>query len=136
TSMESWALGFEFIYRRPKFDVVTSLDISSIDVHDGNWLANDQNPADATHFLQFRGVYFISADVSIIGHTALGRWLELRYGGGIGVGVVTGNVLDTHDSSLCTAQNASNLSQCNPFTPPVTGPALEPRLKSTEGPTS
>jgi hypothetical protein len=145
TQMNSWSLGIEFIYRKPKYDVVTSFDVTSIAVDDGNWLATNEavNPAsDSTHFLQFRGVYLISLDVSIIGHTALGKYLELRYGGGVGVGVVTGDVLDTHDSSQCSPSNASNLSLCNPFSPltnppgPITGSALEPALKKTEGPSS
>jgi hypothetical protein len=139
TQLNSWSLGIEFIYRKPKYDVVTSFDVMSIAVDDGNWLATNEqvNPAnDSTHYLQFRGVYIISLDVSIIGHTPLGKYLELRYGGGVGVGVVTGDVLDTHDSSLCTPTNASILSQCNPFTPPITGSALEPALKKTEGPSS
>ncbi|HZS38897.1 MAG TPA: hypothetical protein VFF06_18820 [Polyangia bacterium] len=136
TSMESWSLGFEFIYRRPKFDVVTSLDISSIDVHDGNWLANDHMADADTHFLQFRGVYFISVDVSLIGHWSINKWLELRYGGGLGVGGVTGDVLTTNGSSACSISNVNNVSACNPFNPPVTGAALEPKLKSTEGPST
>jgi hypothetical protein len=134
TSMESWSVGAEFIYRRPKFDVVTSLDVSSIDVHDGNWLANGHDASVDTHFLQFRGVYFISVDVSILGHNNLTRWLEIRYGGGLGVGGVTGDVLTTNGSSQCTRQNVNNVNQCNPFTPPLSGQALETALKNTEGP--
>jgi hypothetical protein len=137
TSMESWSIGLEFIYRRAAFDVVTSFDVSSIDVHDGNWLANGHMANVDTHYLQFRGVYFISADVSIIGHHDFGRWVELRYGGGLGVGVVTGNVLTTNSAPACSTSpnNLSNIAACSPF-PGATGAALESQLKMSESKTT
>src|SRR5206468_8022568 len=45
TSMESYAVGLEFIYRKPKYDIVTSLDFSFLDVHDGNFLGAGHDAA-------------------------------------------------------------------------------------------
>jgi hypothetical protein len=114
TSMESWSVGLEFIYRRTSYDVVTSLDFSWLDVHDGNWLGSGHDPSLDTHYLEFRNLSFLSADVSIIGHHKFLPWLELRYGGGLGLGWVPGDVLLVNNGPQCTLSNAKDPSQCYP----------------------
>jgi hypothetical protein len=132
TGMESVSAGLEFIWRRPKFDVVTSLDFSYLDVRDGNYLASG-NPANLdTKYVQFRGLSFLSADVSVIGHNKLGKWLEIRYGGGLGLGVVLGDVLVTNNFTGCTRENASNIAACHPQGVDLTAPDKEAQLKATE----
>lgn len=122
TSMESWSLGLEFTYRRPSFDVVTSLDFSWLDVHDGNYLGAGHDPSQDTHYVQFRNLSFLSADVSIIGYHKFLPWLELRYGGGLGLGWVPGDVLLTNNGPQCTTANAKDESQCYPInTGPING---------------
>jgi hypothetical protein len=133
TSMESWAVGTEFIYRRRSYDVVTSVDFSWLDVHDGNYLGADHDPSLDTHYVQFRGLSFISADVSIIGHTKFSRWLELRYGGGLGLGAVLGDILLTNNGPQCTKQNAADINQCYPVGIRLGQPDTEQKLKATEG---
>ncbi len=136
TSLESVSVGIEFVYRRPKYDVVTSLDFSWLDVHDGNYLAVNHPPDTDTQFTQFKNLSFISADVSIIGHSDVTRWLELRYGGGLGLGIVLGDVLLTHDSGdmgvPCTVGTAGNLAACHPIGVDLTSPQREQQLKATE----
>jgi hypothetical protein len=139
TSMASVAVGGEFIYRRPTYDVVTSLDLSFVSPEDGNYLGADKDPAQDTHYVQFHNLSFLSMDVSIIGHYAVNKWLELRYGGGIGLGLVFGDVVLTNDSNRCTAQNASDVSKCYPISPtvgeiPLGRPDTEAKLKATEDP--
>jgi hypothetical protein len=139
TSMESVAVGAELVFRRPTFDVVTSLDFAFTSPHDGNFLGRGKDPSMDTHYVEFHDLNFLSVDVSIIGHTALTRWLELRYGAGMGLGLVLGDVLLTADSPRCTAQNASNPSQCYPISPTVgeirlNQPDTQAKLKATENP--
>jgi hypothetical protein len=119
TSMESWEVGLQFIYRRPSFDVVTSLDFSWIDVHDGNYLGAGHDPALDTHYVQFSNLSFISVDVSLIGYHKFLPWLELRYGGGLGIGYVPGSVYLTNNGTQCTAANANDTTKCYPS---ITGP--------------
>jgi hypothetical protein len=137
TSMESWSVGLEFIYRKPTFDVVTSLDFSWLDVHDGNYLGAGHDPSLDTHYVQFRNLSFVSADVAIIGYHKFLPWLELRYGGGLGIGVVPGDVLLTNNGTQCTQANAKDESQCYPtITGPINGKpttAQEAALKASEG---
>jgi len=134
TSMEGFAIGGEFIYRRPRFDVVTSLDFSWLPVKDGNYLGKGNPPDLDTKFVEFRSLSFLSADVSIIGHNALKPWLEIRYGAGIGVGVVFGDVLVTSNFGGCTAQNASDIAACHPINVDLTSPDRETQLAATEAP--
>lgn len=133
TNLQNTSLGIEFIYRRVKYDVVTSLDFSFISPDDGNYLSSGHDPAVDTHYVQFRDLNFLSADVSIIGHTWLTRWLELRYGGGVGLGVVLGDVLLTNNSDQCTLANAGDLRLCHPLGIDLTAPTHEAQLKATEG---
>jgi hypothetical protein len=136
TSMNSASLGLEFIYRKAAYDVVTSLDFSFVSPDDGNYLANDHDAAFDTHYAQFRDLNFLSADVSIIGHHTWDAvpWLELRYGAGLGLGVVLGDVLLTNNWSNCTSANASDVKQCHPVGVDLTSPNKEAQLKATEGP--
>ncbi len=137
TSLASASLGIEFVYRHRTYDVVTSLDLAFVSLPDGNFLAEGHDAAMDTHYAQFHNLSFLSADVSIIGHYAPLRWLELRYGGGVGLGVVLGDVLLTNDGGQCTKQNAGNIHQCYPISPTL-GPILlgqsssEAELKATQ----
>ncbi len=139
TSLASVSLGLDFVYRRPTYDVVTSLDFGFVSMGDGNFLAAGHDPTMDTHYTQFRNLDFLSADVSIIGHHAVLPWLELRYGAGLGLGVVLGQVLLTNDGMQCTNQNAGNIKQCYPISPTL-GPIMlgtsssEAQLKATEAP--
>ncbi|MGZ3407487.1 MAG: hypothetical protein ACXVAN_13655 [Polyangia bacterium] len=138
TQMNSYSLGLEYVYRKPgkSWDVVTSVDFSWLDVDDGNYLGSGHDPALDTHYTQFRNLSFISADVSIIGWHKFLPWLELRYGGGLGIGYVPGDVLITTNAN-CTSANASDPTKCYPLvTGPIVGkptPAQEAALKATEG---
>ncbi len=107
TQMNSWSQALEFVYHRRTYDVVTSLDFSWLPVEDGNYLSAGHDPSLDTHYTQFRNLSFLSIDVSIIGHFDVTKWLQIRAGAGIGVGIVFGDVLLTNDSSACTKQNAS-----------------------------
>jgi hypothetical protein len=138
TQMNSYSLGLEYVYRKPgkTWDVVTSLDFSWLSVDDGNYLGSGHDPSLDTHYTQFKNLSFISADVSIIGWHKFLPWLELRYGGGLGIGYVPGDVLITTNAN-CTTANASDTTKCYPtVTGPINGKltaAQEAALKATEG---
>ena len=75
---------------------------------------------------------FLSADVSIIGHHAFSKWFELRYGAGLGLGVVFGDVLMTNDGQQCTYDNVQDTSKCYPKGIPIGQPDTQAKLKATE----
>ena len=139
TQMNSWSVGMEYVYRKPgkSYDIVTSLDFSWLNVDDGNYLGSGHDPSLDTHYTQFKNLSFISADVSIIGFHKFAPWFELRYGGGLGIGYVPGDVLITTNGPQCNAANAKDPSACFPVnTGPINGtttPAQEASLKASEG---
>jgi hypothetical protein len=132
TSMTSYSVGLEFIYRRINYDIVTSLDFSALDIPDGNWLGAGHDPTADSHFVEFKNFNFVSVDVSFIGHHKFLPWLELRYGGGLGLGAVLGDVWETNNWSNCTLQNASDITQCHPVGVTLGQPNTQQQLQQTE----
>lgn len=138
SALNSFSVGLQYIHRFDKFDVVTSLDFSWLNMNDGNWLAKGNDPTFDTKYVQFDKLSMLSADVAIIGHYAFNNWLELRGGAGLGLGVVFGNVTTTSNSNqVCNKDNAGDTSRCYPISP-VAGPIMlhqpdtEAKLKATE----
>jgi hypothetical protein len=142
TELQTLSGAAEFIVRKRTYDVVTSLDLTFVNMRDGNFLGSARDAAQDSHFTQFGNfgqLSFLSFDVSIIGHTALTRWLELRYGAGLGMGLVIGDVWTINNGRQCTAQNANDISQCYPVSPtvgpiPLDRPDAEAKLRATEDP--
>jgi hypothetical protein len=145
TQLNSYSVGIEYVYRKSEeFDIVTSVDFSWLPVDDGNYLGSGHDPSIDAHYLQFRNLSFLSADVSIIGHHKFAPWFELRYGGGLGVGWVPGDVLETNNGPACTNANASDTTKCYPgagtgtfVTGPINGrptPQQEQALQNTTAP--
>ncbi len=119
---DGWGLGLEYIYWASGFDVVISLEYASINPDDGNYLGKGHAANSDTHYLHFDGLSTLSADVSLVKRWNLTPWLELRLGGGLGLGGVFGNIYLTTNST-CTAANAGDPSKCYPSN---TGP-LDPK---------
>jgi len=132
TDMNSVSVGAEFSWVRDRYDLVTSIDFSWLPVGDGNYLTAGHDPSVDTHYTQFQQLSFLSADVSLIGHHDFGKWFQLRYGGGLGIGIVFGNVLLTNDFNGCTLANVSDVSQCHPLGVDLTSPNKEQQLAATE----
>jgi hypothetical protein len=58
----------------------------------------------------------------VIGHYDVTDWFQIRGGAGLGVGVVLGDVLLTHNGPQCNTANKSDPSQCYPIsTGPIKG---------------
>jgi hypothetical protein len=143
SSLTSIAGGAEFIVRKPRYDVVTSLDLMFLDLSDANFLANGRDPAQDTHFVSFGSfgaLDFVSMDVSIVGHTAVTRWLELRYGAGVGLGLIVGDVHVINDGRQCTSLNFTNVGKCYPHSAngsvdiPLDQPDAPKKLAATDKP--
>lgn len=111
-----WSVGIEYLYRAmgPHLDLVTSLDFSWLNADSGNYLGKGNDPAEKTHYIVFDKLSSLSLDASLIGHWNLTPWMEIRVGGGLGIGVVFGNLYQITDNSGCTLQNANDPTNCYP----------------------
>jgi hypothetical protein len=142
TELTTMSGGAEFIVRKRTFDIVTSLDLTFISMRDGNFLGAGRDPSQDTHYTQFGNfgqLSMLSADVSIIGHSSVTRWLELRYGAGVGLGLVIGDVKVITNSRMCTAENANDGTRCFPISPtvgaiPLDQPDTQAKLDATQDP--
>jgi hypothetical protein len=123
--------GVEFIRRKPDFDIVVGLAYQRMSPEDGNWLGRGKNPALDTDLVQFRDLSLIAFDVAFVGRRSFNPYLGLRYGAGVGLALVRGQMLRT-SAANCTAANAGDESACRPRICPATG-CTEAQLKASEG---
>jgi hypothetical protein len=130
--LSSYTIGVEGNRRVGNFEFVLGLSWQSLSPPDGNWLGKRNLPGTDTDFVQFKGLGAASLDVAFILHTELSEYVGVHYGGGIGLGVVTGKLLRTSAGSAGCAENPGSLTDCHPVVC-SSGPCTEDQLKSTEG---
>lgn len=95
TSLSSYAIGGEVIRRKGNLDIAFGLEYANISPEDGLYLEKDRNPALATDypdFVHFDGFGMISVDGTFIWHADLAPWIQFRYGAGVGVGFLIGEI--------------------------------------------
>jgi hypothetical protein len=135
--LSSWGTGVSLFRRKGNFDLVGSITYQNMSPADGNWLGKNHDASVDTDLVQFRSFGLVGVDVSFIWHQMFNDWIGMHYGAGIGIGIVTGQILRTSDSSACTDQNAGDLSVCHPVNITCTGSSCnEQQLQATSGPAS
>ena len=88
--------GLEVSRRRGQFEVQLGLEYEKISVDKGIWVENgDTIPTDEVDYVEFDGFGWVTAELSFLYHTEIIPQLSVRYGGGAGIGVLTGDVLRT-----------------------------------------
>lgn len=130
--LSSYTVGLEGFRRTGNFDVVLGVAWQSLSPSDGNWLGKGNPPATQTNFVQFEDLGAVSVDVALLRHVAFTRRVGMHYGGGVGLGIVTGKVLRTSAGSAGCAGQPGSTTDCHPVVC-ATGPCTEAELKATEG---
>jgi len=106
-----FGIGLEVTRRKGNFEFAFGLETESIFIEGGRWIERDKPPpayeVDNVRFESFR---WYTADVTFLNHTPFGRYFALRYGGGAGIGLLTGKV--RHDDEMCAT---SSLNSCHPY---------------------
>lgn len=118
-SLSSYTLGIEGFRRRGDFDFVLGVAWQSLSPPDGNWLGKGKDPVTDTDFVQFRGLGAVSVDAAFILRTELNPYVSLHYGGGIGLGIVTGKMMRTSDGTPGCATSPGDTNACTPIIPPT-----------------
>jgi len=134
-SLSSYTVGLEGFRRHGDFDFVLGVAWQSLSPSDGNWLGAGKNPAVDTDYVQFRGLGAVSIDAAFILRKDLSQYVTFHYGGGFGLGIMTGKMLRTSDGSPGCASSPGDVTKCYPnLTPPCnSGPCSESQLKASEG---
>lgn len=115
TPLNSVGFGGEFIRRKGNFDLIGSVDFGLYSAESGNWLGKGESPVSQTKYLEFRNFNVLAFNVHFIGHVPFAEWVSFVYGGGIGLGIITGKIKRVStDPLLCTATNYQDINACYP----------------------
>lgn len=96
--------GLELSRRKGQLEMVLGFEYENMSPDDGFWLdkGDDPNvPEETPDYLEFDGLAWITADLNFLYNVALSEPVSLRMGGGLGIGVVLGEILQT--DSTCSA---------------------------------
>ena len=141
TSMSSVGIGAEVVGRKGDSDIVFGIEYDGASPSNGlyqdkgddakNCLANHDQCPDYT---RFDGLGMIGIDAQFIWHANLSEKVQLRYGGGLGIGIVTGAIYQTKMACPTTVSN-DNLDDPNACGDPTNpGAQIEPEKKSDDVP--
>jgi hypothetical protein len=98
TGMSSVGYGAEVITRKGDFDIVFGFEYEDIAPEAGLYLEKGDMPnsmTDGPDLVEFDGFGLLGLDVQFVQNARLTDKVALRYGGGVGVGLVLGDVLQT-----------------------------------------
>ena len=129
-------LGIEFVRRRGNFDATLGLAWANVSPDDGIWVDDFNDPDDNPSLIEFDGFSWIALDVNAIWKRPLSPKTVLRYGLGIGLGFMMGDILETdyvcsgmrYDLTTCTqAADATAIRK------PLDVPPVVPLMNATLG---
>lgn len=105
TGMSAFGFGIEVVRRKADFDIVFGLEYDSIAPENGLYLESGDDPGanclatgECPDYTEFEDFALLGLDVSFIWHYKLHEAVQLRYGAGIGVGLVLGELYQTDTS--------------------------------------
>jgi hypothetical protein len=118
--LSSWGTGISGFRRKGNFDFALSFNYQNMSPPDGNWLGSSNKALTDTSFLHFRNFALYGFDMSFIWHAYFTDWFGLFYGGGVGIGILSGYIERTKNlNGDCTDANAGDPTRCTP-TPGMT----------------
>lgn len=92
--VENNGLGIELIRQRGNMILTIGVEYDRLNATDGIYIdKGDAIPADPVDFVRFNDFHWIAADVNFLWTTNLiGEILSLRYGAGLGIGMLRGSI--------------------------------------------
>jgi hypothetical protein len=141
TSMNSVGFGAEVVGRKGDSDIVFGLEYDGASPENGLYQDKGDDPGQCLldsgkcpDYTRFDGLGMIGLDASFIWHANLSSKVQLRYGGGLGIGIVTGALYKT--KMRCPAGTTNDdLDDPNACGDPNVGAnQVEPEKKSDDVP--
>ncbi len=98
-------IGAQFVRRKGNVDLVIGVGFDRLDGQDGYYSEKDEDPTVAGNVDQyvFDNLMWLTVEFTAIGRLPLHKILALRYGAGLGVGIIQGEVRRT--DAVCTSEN-------------------------------
>jgi hypothetical protein len=90
-------VAIEFTRRTKQIEFVFALGYDELDGRDGYYLELGEDPTmpGTVSYLDFQELSAITVEGTIVGHAQIHKILSLRYGAGLGLGIIRGQVLQT-----------------------------------------
>jgi hypothetical protein len=119
-------IGAEFVRHKDNFEITVGIEYDSLAAGDGVWVDKGESiPQDTADRVEFDGFSWITIDAAFIWHSKVHEKVALRYGAGIGLGFIRGEVLrtdvvcTTSDPSSCRNQPGGMVREPEDAIPPV-----------------
>lgn len=116
SGMQQPEIGLELIRRRGPFEASVGIAWARLGTKEGIWLTDFQDLDDRPSLVEYDHFAWISTDVNAVWKYALDPNVSLRYGLGVGLGFLLGDVLET-DYMCPTSRYA--VEECRPSSDPV-----------------
>jgi hypothetical protein len=122
----NFGFGLEFVRHKANFEIAVGIEYESLAVGEGVWVdKGEMIPQDDADRVEFDGFGWVTVDAAFIWHTKVHEKVALRYGAGIGLGLIRGEVLrtdvvcTTSDPSSCNNQPGGMVREPEDAIPPV-----------------
>jgi hypothetical protein len=103
-------IGVQVVRRKGDFEVNLGLEWERLAAKPGIWIdKGEMIPQDEVDLVEFEGFGWVTIDATFVWHTSVHEKAALRYGAGLGLGIITGDVLRT--DYRCTTSEISSCSQ-------------------------
>ena len=89
--------GLDYVRRKKNFEFSVGFEYDKLSPDDGYYVERGGNPQQAgtTDYIEFDGLSWYTIDASVMYHQPLTPMISLRYGGGLGFGIVTGDIVSS-----------------------------------------
>lgn len=113
SGMGNGGFGLDYVYRKKEFEFSAGFEYDGLAPDDGFYVERGGSPRElgTTDFVEFEDLSWITIDAAFVWHKPLSELVSLRYGGGIGFGIVRGEVLET--DAACIGDDTQN--DCAPI---------------------
>lgn len=100
--------GLEYVRRKKDFEISVGFEYDTLAPDNGFYVERGGDPLEpgSTDFIRFDGLAWYTIDAAFVYHYELSSMISLRYGGGIGFGIVTGDVIET--DAVCTGSDTQD----------------------------
>ncbi|MDB4954236.1 MAG: hypothetical protein JWO36_1805 [Myxococcales bacterium] len=117
---QSYGYGIDLVRRRGNLELQLGFEYEHINPAEGVWInSNEHVPVDEADYIlspEHSGNNFgwFTFEFTFINHTPINKYVALRYGGGAGLGVLTGEIDHYNIQCSATATNANPEPGCVP----------------------
>jgi len=118
--------GIDFARRNGSTELVFGFGYDRLDAKEGYYLEKGGDPlvAGKVDYVTFDHPRWYTVEVTVVGHAKIHKFLEFRYGAGIGVGLIRGTVRKT--DALCTGPSLQQECMPDPMGVEIDKPANIP----------